>query len=516
MNQFQTSPIEREVLTADAVAFLIDLENEFGWRRGQVLEDRIARQRRIDAGEMPDFLPETGYVRQGDWTIAPVPDDLAERQVEITGPVDRKMMINALNSGASVFMADFEDATSPTWDNLLHGHLNLVRAYEGTLELKTEDKEYSLDDETATLVVRPRGWHLEEKHFLVDGQPMSASLFDFGLYLFHGGRAALAAGSGPYLYLPKLESHLEARLWNDVFVWAQDRLDIERGTIKATVLVENVLAAFEMDEILYELRDHAAGLNAGRWDYIFSVIKKFRNHPEFLLPDRAQVTMTVPFMHAYTELMVKTCHRRGAHAIGGMAAFIPNRRDEEVTEKAIAAVTADKKREAEAGCDGTWVAHPDLVAVAREQFAEVLGDRPNQIDRQRDDVAVGADDLLDLDFAGDVTLEGVRTNVSVGIRYLTAWLSGVGAAAIDNLMEDVATAEISRSQIWQWVRHGVTTGDGTLVTESLVRSLAGDVVDELDGDGSHAVHSARKIFEEVALSDDFVDFLTLPAYELIT
>ncbi|HSM45284.1 MAG TPA: malate synthase A, partial [Acidimicrobiia bacterium] len=438
MNQFQTSPIEREVLTADAVAFLIDLENEFGWRRGQVLEDRIARQRRIDAGEMPDFLPETGYVRQGDWTIAPVPDDLAERQVEITGPVDRKMMINALNSGASVFMADFEDATSPTWDNLLHGHLNLVRAYEGTLELKTEDKEYSLDDETATLVVRPRGWHLEEKHFLVDGQPMSASLFDFGLYLFHGGRAALAAGSGPYLYLPKLESHLEARLWNDVFVWAQDRLDIERGTIKATVLVENVLAAFEMDEILYELRDHAAGLNAGRWDYIFSIIKKFRNHPEFVLPDRAQVTMTVPFMHAYTELMVKTCHRRGAHAIGGMAAFIPNRRDEEVTEKAIAAVTADKKREAEAGCDGTWVAHPDLVAVAREQFAEVLGDRPNQIDRQRDDVAVGADNLLDLDFAGDVTLEGVRTNVSVGIRYLTAWLSGVGAAAIDNLMEDVA------------------------------------------------------------------------------
>jgi len=515
MNQFQESQVEREVLTADAVAFLIDLENEFGWRRGQILEDRQDRQRRVDSGEMPDFLPDTEYVRTGEWQVSPVHPDLADRRVEITGPVDRKMMINALNSGAKVFMADFEDATSPTWDNLLHGHVNLVDAYRRTLALKTDDKEYALDEDIATLVVRPRGWHLDEKHFLVDGRPMSASLFDFGLYLFHGGRAALANDTAPFLYLPKLESHLEARLWNDVFVWAQDRLDIERGTIKATVLIENILAAFEMDEILYELREHAAGLNAGRWDYIFSVIKKFRKNPDFVLPDRNQVTMTVPFMHAYTELMVKTCHRRGAHAIGGMAAFIPNRRDEDVTEKAIVAVTADKKREAEAGCDGTWVAHPDLVPVAQEQFDAVIGDRPNQVDRRRDEVEVSAADLLDLDFPGDVTLEGVRTNVSVGIRYLWAWLSGTGAAAIDNLMEDVATAEISRSQIWQWVHHGVTTSDGTAVTESLVRSIAGEVVDELDGDGNHVVHAARKVFEEVALSDDFVDFLTLPAYELI-
>jgi malate synthase len=441
--------------------------------------------------------------------------DLADRRVEITGPVDRKMMINALNSGANVFMADFEDATSPTWNNLLHGHRNLVEAYDRKLELVTDDKKYQLDDEVATLVVRPRGWHLDEKHFLVDGRPMSAALFDFGLYMFHGGRAALANGTAPFVYLPKLESHFEARLWNDVFVWIQDRLEIERGTVKATVLIENILAAFEMDEILYELRDHAAGLNAGRWDYIFSVIKRFRNHSDFVLPDRSQVTMTVPFMHAYTELMVKTCHRRRAHAIGGMAAFIPNRRDPEVTEKAIAAVTTDKKREAEAGCDGTWVAHPDLVAVAREQFNTVLGGRPNQVDRQRDDVDVSAADLLDLDFPGEVTMDGVRTNVAVGIRYLTAWLSGIGAAAIDNLMEDVATAEISRSQIWQWVRHGVVTSDGTPVTESLVRSIAGEVVDEIDGEDRHEVHSARKVFEEVALSDDFVDFLTLPAYELI-
>ena len=515
MNQFRESEIEREVLTADAVAFLIDIENEFAWRRGQILEARQQRQLRLDAGEMPDFLADTEYVRTGGWEVAPVHPDLVDRRVEITGPVDRKMMINALNSGANVFMADFEDATSPTWDNLLHGQLNLVDAYNGTLELTTDEKQYTLNEEVATLVVRPRGWHLDEKHFLVDGRPMSASLFDFGLYLFHGGRAALANGTAPFVYLPKLESHLEARLWNDVIVWAQDRLDIERGTVKATVLIENILAAFEMDEILYELREHAAGLNAGRWDYIFSFIKKFRNHPEFVLPDRAQVTMTVPFMHAYTELMVKTCHRRGAHAIGGMAAFIPNRRDEKVTEKAIAAVTADKAREAESGCDGTWVAHPDLVPVARAQFDRFLDGEPNQVERSREDVEVTSEDLLDLDFPGEVTIDGVRTNVSVGIRYVTAWLSGVGAAAIDNLMEDVATAEISRSQIWQWVHHEVVTGDGTPVTESLIRSMAGEVVDELDGEDNHEAHTARKIFEEVALSDDFVDFLTLPAYELI-
>jgi malate synthase len=515
MNQFRESELERAVLTPDAVAFLIDLENEFAWRRGQLLEERQRRQERIDSGELPDFLEETGYVREGDWRVSPVPEDLANRRVEITGPVDRKMMINALNSGADVFMADFEDATSPTWENLLNGQLNLVDAYRRSLSLDRGEKTYALEDEIATLVVRPRGWHLDEKHFLVDGRPMSASLFDFGLYLFHGGRVALEHGTGPYLYLPKLESHLEARLWNDVFVWAQDRLDITRGTIKATVLIENILAAFEMDEILYELREHAAGLNAGRWDYIFSIIKKFRHDPGFVLPDRVQVTMTVPFMHAYTELMIKTCHRRGAHAIGGMAAFIPNRRDPEVTERAVAAVSADKKREAEAGCDGTWVAHPDLVPVAREQFDMVLGDRPNQVTRQRDDVSVTAADLLDLDFPGEVTDDGVRTNVAVGIRYLASWLSGVGAAAIDDLMEDVATAEISRSQIWQWARHRVVTAEGTPVTESMVSSIAGEVVESLDGAGQDELHAARKIFEEVALSDDFVDFLTLPAYELI-
>ena len=514
MNQFREQDTERQVLTADVVAFLTDLENEFAWRRGQILEERQSRQLRLEAGEMPDFLVETEYVRAGEWTVAPVPAPLQDRRVEITGTVDRKMMINALNSGANVFMADFEDATSPTWDNLLEGHLNLVEAYRRTLSLDTGEKRYRLDDEVATLVVRPRGWHLDEKHFLVDGRPMSASLFDFGLYLFHGGRAALENDSGPFLYLPKLESHVEARLWNDVFIWAQDRLGMDRGTIRATVLIETILAAFEMDEILYELRDHAAGLNAGRWDYIFSVIKKFRSNPDFVLPDRRLVTMTVPFMRAYTELLVKTCHRRGAHAIGGMAAFIPNRKDPEVTARAIAAVTADKAREAESGCDGTWVAHPDLVPVARAEFDRVLGDRPNQVGRQRADVEISASDLLDLDFPGEVTLDGVHTNVSVGIRYLAAWLSGIGAAAIDNLMEDVATAEISRSQIWQWVHHGVTTADGTQVTESLIRDLAGAVVADLEGEGG-AAETARKIFEEVALSDDFVDFLTLPAYESI-
>jgi malate synthase len=518
MNQFRTSDYERKVLTADAVAFLDDLENEFRWRRGQILATRQDRQEMLERGERPGFLEATEAIRESEWMIAPVPGDLQDRRVEITGPVDRKMMINALNSGARVFMADFEDATSPTWENLLEGQANLVEAHEGTLRLETDQKTYELNEETATLLVRPRGWHLEEKHFQVDGRPMSASLFDFGLYMFHGGRAAIAYGTGPYFYLPKLESHLEARLWNDVFNWAQDRLGIPRGTIKATVLIENILAAYEMDEILYELREHAAGLNAGRWDYIFSVIKKFRHDPDFILPDRSQVTMTVPFMHAYTELMVKTCHRRGAHAVGGMAAFIPNRRDPDVTEAAIEAVSADKAREAGAGCDGTWVAHPDLVGVAQKEFDAVLGDSPNQVDRQREDVHVAPEDLIDLDFVGEVTMDGVRTNVSVGIQYLASWLSGVGAAGINNLMEDVATAEISRSQIWQWVHHGVEASDGTPVTEHLVRSIAGDIVTELEAANhpfSKKLEAARKVFEEVALSDEFVDFLTLPAYELI-
>jgi malate synthase len=504
--------IESAILTPAATAFLVDLEVEFGWRRGRLLEDRARRQRRIDEGEMPGFSPETEDIRRAEWQVAEVPPELEDRRVEITGPVDRKMMINALNSGAQVFMADFEDATTPTWVNLIEGQANLIEAYERTLSLETPDRAYRLGEDVATLMVRPRGWHLEERHFLVEGRAMSASLFDFGLYVFHGGRAALANGTAPYLYLPKLESSLEARLWNDVFIWAQDRLGIPRGTIKATVLIETILAVFEMDEILYELGEHAAGLNAGRWDYIFSMIKKFRNHPGFILPDRSRVTMTVPFMDAYTRALVETCHRRGAHAIGGMAAFIPNRRDPEVTERAIRAVAEDKGREARMGFDGTWVAHPDLVPVASEVFESVLGGRPNQIDHRSPGGRTMPTGLLDVSIPGGVTLQGVEANVSVGIRYLRSWLGGVGAVAIDNLMEDVATAEISRSQIWQWVHHGVTTAEGVLVDEALVRSMADQVVAR---DGSEHAHMARKIFEQVALEDEFIEFLTLPAYELI-
>ena len=518
MEKAVTERLERTVLTPEAIAFLSDLEREFRARRGQILDARIGIQEGLDRGLRPDFLDSTRDIRESDWTIAPVPSDLEDRRVEITGPVDARMMINALNSGARVFMADFEDATSPTWTNLLEGQSNLIEAYRRTLHHQTEQKSYVLEDSVAVLFVRPRGWHLVEKHFLVDGLPMSASLFDFGLYIFHAGRAAIEAGTGPYLYLPKLESHHEARLWNDVFVWAQDRLGIPQGTIRVTVLIETILAAFEMDEILHELREHSSGLNAGRWDYIFSVIKKFRNDPAFVLPDRSQVTMTVPFMHAYTELMVKTCHRRGAHAIGGMAAFIPNRRDPEVTEAAIAAVSADKAREAGAGCDGTWVAHPDLVPIATGEFDAVLGSRANQLGRQRDDVTVGARDLLDLDFPGSVTNAGVETNVSVGIRYIASWLSGIGAAAIDNLMEDVATAEISRSQLWQWVRHGVLTEDGDPITATLIRSLSEALVDQLGREGHphrERLGTARELFEEVALGEHFVEFLTLPAYEKI-
>lgn len=518
MNQFRESDAERRVLTADAVAFLTDLEREFGWRRGQILARRQTRHLEISRGTMPSYLPETSEVRESDWVIDPVPDDLTDRRVEITGPVDRKMMINALNSGARVFMADFEDANSPTWSNLIQGQVNVSETYSRELRLETDRKTYELNDEIATLVVRPRGWHMEEKHFLVDGQPMSASLFDFGLYLFHSGQAAIDAGTGPYVYLPKLESHHEARLWNDVFVWAQDRLDFPHGTIKSTVLIETILAAFEMDEILYELRHHAAGLNAGRWDYIFSMIKVFKDHPDFVLPDRSQITMTVPFMHAYTERMIQVCHRRGAHAIGGMAAFVPNRNDSEVTEQAMTAVAADKAREAAAGCDGTWVAHPDLVGVAKKEFDQVLGTSPNQLDRMRPDVTVDSGDLLDVDFPGEITLDGIRANVEVGIVYLASWLSGSGAAAIHNLMEDVATAEISRSQLWQWVKHRAHTSDGRPVTEALIRSIAGEVVGEIDSQEhplAPFIHPARKVFEEVALGSEFVEFLTLPAYELI-
>lgn len=510
------------ILSPSALEFLEALHREFDSRRQELLAARQARQARIDAGELPDFLAETESVRTGDWQVAKAPADLEDRRVEITGPVDAKMMINALNSGARVFMADFEDATSPTWANLIEGQANLVEAYNRTLALDVGEKQYRLNDEIATLMVRPRGWHLPERHLTFDDAPASASLVDFGLYMFWGGQAAIAAGTGPYLYLPKLESHLEARLWNDVFVFAQDYLGIPQGTIRATVLIETITAAFEMDEILFELRDHSAGLNAGRWDYIFSVIKKFRNHPDRMLPDRAQVTMTVPFMRAYTELQVATCHRRGAHAIGGMAAFIPNRRDPEVTEAALENVRADKRREAEQGCDGTWVAHPDLVEVAQAEFNAVLGERPNQLDRLRSDVDVTAAELLDTTIpGGEITEAGIRTNVSVGIRYLAAWLSGTGAAAIDNLMEDAATAEISRSQIWQWVRHGATTDGGAVVTAAMVRAIADDEMAAIsEAVGAEAFQAgrydeARVLFETVALSPDFTDFLTLSAYELI-
>lgn len=500
------------ILTPEAVAFVLDLHEKFEGRRQELLEFRAERRHALVHGARMGFLAETAAVRSTDWTVADVPHDLVDRRVEITGPVDAKMMINALNSGANVFMADLEDATSPTWDNVVTGQANLVEAHRGTLRLETESKVYSLDEERATLLVRPRGWHLTEKHLVVDGTPISASLFDAGLYLFHGGRTALESGSGPYFYLPKLESHLEARLWNDVFTYAQSALGIPHGTVRATVLIETIWAAHEMDEILFELRDHASGLNAGRWDYIFSVIKAFRHDPDFVLPDRAQVGMTVPFMRAYTDLLVKTCHRRRAYAIGGMAAFIPNRRNPEVTAQALEKVAADKRREAQQGCEGTWVAHPDLVEVARKEFDQVMGDAPNQLDKTID-FTVEAADLTDVRIeGGTVTEQGLRTNISVGIRYLAAWLGGQGAAALDDLMEDAATAEISRSQIWQWIHHGVSTEDGSLVTEERVRRL---IEEECAGLDIPHLSDARKVFEDVALGDDFIDFLTVPAYELI-
>jgi malate synthase len=510
-----------EVLTEDALEFVADLHRRFNPRREELLTARAGRVARWNAGELPDFPPETRAVREGDWSVAPPPPDLQDRRVEITGPTDRKMVINALNSGAKGFMADFEDSLSPTWGNVVGGHVNLTDAIEGTIELEDKGKTYRLEGETATLLVRPRGWHLTERHVLVDGQRVAAGLMDFGLHLFHNGRRLLERGSGPYFYLPKTESHLEARLWNDVFVHAQERLGLDRGTIRATVLIETVPAAFEMDEILYELREHSAGLNAGRWDYIFSMIKCFRDRPEFLLPDRAQVTMTVPFMRAYTLLLVKTCHRRGAHAMGGMSAVIPSRKNPELNEKAFAAVRADKEREAGDGFDGTWVAHPDLVPVAMECFDAVLGDRPNQVDRQREDVSVAAGDLLDAASAGgDITEKGLRNDVNVGIQYISSWLRGNGAAAINNLMEDAATAEISRSQVWQWIRHGAELEDGTRVTPELVREIETEELEKIRAEvGDEFFHSqgrpeeSRELFEDVALSDRFVDFLTIPAYE---
>jgi malate synthase len=501
------APRAEEVLTPEAVAFVVGLQERFGPRRRELLDARAARRERLASGELPGFLPETREVRERDWTIEPVPPGLRDRRVEITGPTDRKMVINALNSGARMFMADFEDANAPTWANMVEGQANLSEAIERTIELETPQKSYRLNDEVATLLVRPRGWHLPERHLLVGGEPVSASLFDFGLYVFHNARRLLDRGAGPWLYLPKLESHLEARLWNDVFTHAEDALGLDRGSIRATVLIEHVLAAFEMDEILWELREHAAGLNAGRWDYMFSLIKTFRDRPEFVLPDRNAVTMTAPFMRAYTELLVRTCHRRGAHAMGGMAAFIPSRRDAALNERALANVREDKQREAGGGFDGTWVAHPDLVPVALAEFQ-----RENQLDRLREHVDVAGGQLLDVaSTPGDVTEEGLRNDVAVALRYLTAWLGGTGAVAIFNLMEDAATAEIARSQVWQWVRHGRFEREQVerVIDEELERFRA-----EL-GDGELRVDEAREIFERVALDEEFEEFLTLPAYDYL-
>jgi malate synthase len=510
-----------EVLTEESLALLARLQREFGPRREDLLRRRAERDAELAAGALPDFLAETREVRGGDWRVAPAAPGLVDRRVEITGPTDRKMVINALNSGAKVFMADFEDSNTPTFDNLVQGQLNLRNAWLRQIDFTSpEGKAYSLGEDVATLVVRNRGWHLPERHVLVDGQPVSGSLFDFCMYMTTSARIAMEKGFGPYFYLPKMESHLEARLWNDVFVAGQEALGIPRGTIRATCLIETILAAFEMEEILYELREHSSGLNAGRWDYIFSMIKKFRTRgEEFQLPDRADVKMTVPFMRAYTELLVKSCHTHGAHAIGGMAAFIPSRKDPVVNDAALAAVRADKTREADDGFDGSWVAHPDLVPIAMEVFDAKLGDRPNQLDRTRDEVQVTAAQLLDAKATpGQVTDAGLRNNVSVGIQYLESWLRGSGAVAIFNLMEDAATAEISRSQVWQWVHNGVATAEGTPVTADYVRRVEDEELQKIrDAVGDERFQAgrydeARELFEQVALADDFEEFLTLPAY----
>jgi malate synthase len=506
------------VLTPAALDFVARLCREFEPRRRELLERRQVRQAELDAGVLPDFLPETAPIRASAWRVPPAPADLERRHVEITGPVDRKMMINALNSGADVFMADFEDALSPTWQNVVAGQRNCMDAVRRTLAFESDDgREYRLADRTATLIIRPRGWHLPEKHALLDGEPVAASLFDFGLYFFHNAAALLAAGSGPYFYLPKLENHLEARLWNDVFTWAQQQLDVPHGSIRATVLIETILAAFEMDEILHELGPHAAGLNAGRWDYIFSMIKKFNRHADFILPDRSVITMKVPFMTAYTDLLVRTCHGRGAHAIGGMAAFIPNRRNPDVTERALAKVREDKELEAARGFDGTWVAHPDLVPVARAEFDRVLGERPHQKQQLREDVAVDARMLLDTTIDGAaVTPAGVEHDVAVALLYIASWLGGQGAAAIYDLMEDAATAEISRAQLWQWRVHGVELDDGTRFDDASYTHIRDEQLSRLTTeDWVDATHlpAAAQLLDGLVLAPEFIPFLTIPGYQ---
>ncbi len=513
-----TNPAYDAILTTDALAFVAKLHRAFESRRQDVLVARNERTRRLDAGEKPDFLAATASVRDADWRIAALPPALVRRRVEITGPVDRKMIINAFNSGADSYMADFEDANTPNWDNQIQGQINLRDAIRRTITLEQAGKTYRLNDTVAVLQVRPRGWHLDEKHMTVDGQRVSGGLFDFGLFLFHNARELLARGAGPYFYLPKMESHLEARLWNDVFVLAQDELGLPRGTIKATVLVETILAAFEMDEILFELREHSAGLNAGRWDYIFSAIKKFKVDRDFCLADRGQITMNVPFMRAYALLLLKTCHRRGAPAIGGMSALIPIKNDPEKNAKAMEGIRADKRRDATDGYDGGWVAHPGLVASAMEEFVAVLGNRPNQIDKTREDVQVTASDLLNFKPETPITEAGLRNNINVGIHYLGAWLSGSGAVPIHNLMEDAATAEISRSQVWQWIQSpkGVLD-DGRKVDAAMVRAIIGEELVRVQDTGAEGqFEKAAEIFEHMATGAEFTEFLTLPLYEALS
>ncbi|MPZ61216.1 MAG: malate synthase A [Propionibacteriales bacterium] len=515
-----------EILTAETLAFVGELQRRFGGRRDELLARRRERRAEVARTHRLDFLPETKEIREADWSVAPAPDDLQDRRVEMTGPTERKMTINALNSEAQVWLADLEDANTPHWRNVVSGQVNLYDAIRRVVEFTSEDgKQYSLntDQRLPAIVMRPRGWHLDERGIRVDGTPVVGALVGFGLYFFHNAQELLDRGSGPYFYLPKIESHLEARLWNDVFTFAEEHLGIPYGTVRATVLIETIPAAFEMDEILYELRDHASGLNAGRWDYLFSVIKYFRDSgAEFVLPDRNTVTMTSPFMRAYAQLLVKTCHKRNAHAIGGMAAFIPSRRDPEVNERALAKVREDKEREAGDGFDGSWVAHPDLVPICREVFDGVLGERPHQVERQRDDVDVSADDLLDVKSTpGEVTEQGLRNNTSVALQYLASWLGGNGAAAISNLMEDAATAEIARSQIWQWTHNDVRLDTGRPVTSELVRTIFDEEMEKIREQVGAATYDrghftqARDVFERVALSDDYADFLTIPAYDLI-
>jgi len=510
-----------KVLTKEAVAFVADLQRRFNPRREELLAARAERQQRLDAGEKPDFLPETAQIRESDWTVAPLPKDILDRRVEITGPVDRKMIINALNCGANVFMADFEDASTPTWTNMVDGQFNLASAVHREIDYvdPQSGREYKLNEKTAVLFVRPRGWHLPESHMTVDGVAMSGSLFDFGLYFFHNAAELLARGTGPYFYLPKIESHLEARLWNDVFVHAQDALGIPQKTIKATVLIETILATFEMDEILWELKDHSAGLNCGRWDYIFSFIKKFREQEWSVLPDRAQVTMTAHFLRSYSQLLIKTCHRREIHAMGGMAAQIPIKNDPAANEAAMERVRADKKREASDGHDGTWVAHPGLVEIAKAEFDAVMKGA-NQIARKRQDVHVEAADLIAVP-EGIRTEAGLRQNVAVGIGYVEAWLRGIGCVPLFNLMEDAATAEISRAQVWQWVRHGQTLQDGRPVTKELVRDIVREESDKARaamGEEAYArgrYDDAAQLMIDLVERPTFEEFLTLPAYDRI-